>query len=190
VHQDQEKSQSVPPVDVESCRRDFVKKGAALALGALSITTPVVAGLMVVCDPLRRKGDASDWILVTSMRSLPEDGLPRKFVVIASHSDAWNRNPSIPVGAVYLRRTGPASVQAFNVICPHAGCFVDFVPARNGYLCPCHNSTFEIHGKIRDRKSPSPRGLDQLDVQVKNEREVWVRFQNFRTGVDKRIPNA
>ena len=154
------------------------------------MVTPLVSGLLVILDPLRRKSEQHALVLVTSLRSVPEDGLPRKFVVTASHSDAWNQNPSVPIGAVYLRRTGPNTVQAFNVVCPHAGCFVDFVPARNGYICPCHNSVFGLDGKISDRKSPSPRGLDPLEVQIRNQTEVWVKFQNYLAGHATRIPVA
>ena len=39
-------------------------------------------------------------------------------------------------------------VQAFNVVCPHAGCFVRFNAERNQYVCPCHNSAFELDGQV------------------------------------------
>ncbi|MFO1498910.1 MAG: Rieske (2Fe-2S) protein [Verrucomicrobiota bacterium] len=151
---------------------------------------PLVSGALVIFDPLRRKSEANALILVTSLRSVPEDGVPRKFVVTSSHADAWNRNPSVPIGAVYLRRTGPKSVQAFNVVCPHAGCFVDYLAARNGFLCPCHNSMFALDGKLSDPKSPSPRGLDELQVEIRKETEVWVKFQNYLAGHEKMIPVA
>ncbi|HKS37073.1 MAG TPA: Rieske 2Fe-2S domain-containing protein, partial [Verrucomicrobiae bacterium] len=85
-------------------------------------------------------------------------------------------------------RTGGKQVQAFNVICPHAGCFVDYVAARKGYFCPCHNSTFGVDGRIADAKSPSPRGLDELEAEIRNDTEIWVKFRNFRAGVKQRIP--
>jgi menaquinol-cytochrome c reductase iron-sulfur subunit len=151
---------------------------------------PAAAGIMVVLDPLRRKSGENTFIEVTSLSSVPEDGLPRKFVIVASHEDAWNRNPAVPVGAVYLRRTGPKSVQALNVVCPHAGCFVDFVPASKSYTCPCHNSMFSLNGKISDPRSPSPRGLDELEVQIRNDSEVWVKFENFLAGHEQKIPVA
>jgi menaquinol-cytochrome c reductase iron-sulfur subunit len=188
MHQDQ--SPGISSVQPTSGRRGFLKKAAAVFLGVLSMVAPLAAGLMVVLDPLRRKLEKNAFILVTSLRSVPEDGLPRKFTVVASHSDAWNRDPSVPIGAVYLRRTGPNGVQAFNVVCPHAGCFVDFVAARKMYICPCHNSTFGLNGSISDPKSPSPRGLDELEVQIRNDNEVWVKFENFLAGHEKRIPVA
>jgi menaquinol-cytochrome c reductase iron-sulfur subunit len=110
--------------------------------------------------------------------------------VLATRVDAWNRATQVPIGAVYLRRTTDGKVSAFNVVCPHAGCFVDFLPDRGSYLCPCHNSTFTLTGKIADRSSPAPRGLDALDVEVRDGKEVWVTFQNFLAGRAEKIPVA
>jgi menaquinol-cytochrome c reductase iron-sulfur subunit len=188
MHQDQ--SPATQSGQSPSGRRGFLKKAAAACLSGLAMLAPLVSGLMVIFDPLRRKSEQNALVLVTRLHSLPEDGLPRKFVVISSHSDAWNRSPSMPVGAVYLLRTGPASVRALNVVCPHAGCFVDFVQDRKNFVCPCHNSAFALDGRISDPKSPSPRGLDELEVQIRNESEVWVRFQNYLAGHDKKIPVA
>src|SRR5690606_21305170 len=108
--------------------------------------------------------------------------------VLADKVDAWNRHPSAPVGAIYLRRTGETEVTAFNSSCPHAGCFVDYVPDRSHFWCPCHNSAFGVNGEIETRTSPAARPLDSLDVEIRNEREVWVRFQNFRMGTPEKIP--
>jgi menaquinol-cytochrome c reductase iron-sulfur subunit len=173
----------------EHPRRGFLPRLLTVVLGALAGVAPVGAGLATFLDPLRRRrGAAPGFIRVASLEALPEDGVPRKFAVIAAHTDAWNKFPAAPIGAVYLRRMGSASVQAFNVVCPHAGCFVEFVAARKGYLCPCHNSTFSLEGRVNDPKSPSPRGLDELAVEIRNGGEVWVRFQNFRAGTAQRTP--
>jgi Rieske Fe-S protein len=151
---------------------------------------PFVAGLAVFFDPLRRQTKTGDLVLVASLNALPADGTPRKFPVITSHQDAWNKLPNVPVGAVYLRRTGERAVQALNVVCPHAGCFVDYVAGRKGFLCPCHNSTFALNGKINDTKSPAARGLDELEYEIRNETEIWVKFQNFRAGGAEKIPQV
>jgi menaquinol-cytochrome c reductase iron-sulfur subunit len=89
---------------------------------------------------------------------------------------------------VYLQRLKDNKVRALNVVCPHAGCFVDYRAANNNYFCPCHNSSFGLDGSIQDPKSPSPRGLDELPVEIRNGSEVWVTFQNFRAGVHEKIP--
>ena len=50
------------------------------------------------------------------------------------------------------------------------------------------NPSVSPDGKILDPKSPSPRGLDDLPVEIRNGGEVWVTFQNFRAGVHEKIP--
>jgi menaquinol-cytochrome c reductase iron-sulfur subunit len=127
---------------------------------------------------------------VTNLEALPDDGVPRKFPVLATRVDAWNRTSQVPIGAVYLRRLSDGKVQAFNVVCPHLGCFVDYLPDRGKYLCPCHNSTFTTAGKIDDRASPAPRGLDSLEVELRDGKEVWVKFENFQAGRPDKVPVA
>lgn len=175
----------VPP---QPDRRSFLARTAAIVIGGLITLVPPAAGLLVFFDPLRRKTDAGKAVLVTSLASLPENGEPRKFSVLATRVDAWNRTPNVPVGAVYLQRLGNGGVRAFNVVCPHAGCFVDYRSGQREYLCPCHNSSFALDGRVLDPKSPSPRGLDELPVEVRNGGEIWVTFQNFRPGVKDKVP--
>lgn len=176
----------VPP---SGTRRDFFAKAGSIVIGAALMVVPAVSGLLVFLNPLRRRGQAAagDAVRVAALRALPENGEPRKFPVLATRVDAWNRTPNVPVGAVYLRKVGPNEVKAFNVACPHAGCFVDFRADKNHYLCPCHNSSFSLDGRVLDPKSPSPRPLDELPVEIRGDGEVWVKFQNFRAGTKDRI---
>ena len=170
-------------------RRGFLKKLASGVIGAVITLIPAAAGLAVWLDPARRKSNTGgQTVRVASLNALPADGVPRKFTVLASRVDVWNKSPESAVGAVYLRREKGAKPRAFNVVCPHAGCFVDYMEAEDGYLCPCHNSTFALDGKISSPGSPAPRGLDELEVEIRNKSEVWVKFRNFRAGVPEKIP--
>ena len=171
-------------------RRDFLTKLGAILIGAVVTIVPFFSGLLLLFSPLRRRGASGGGapVRVASLSALPENGEPRKFPVLATRVDAWNRTPDVPVGAVYLRRVGPDKVQALNVVCPHAGCFVDYQPGQDHFLCPCHNSSFTLDGRILDPKSPSPRPLDELPVEIRGGGEIWVRFENFRAGVKERIP--
>ena len=170
-------------------RRNFFKEGLCIAIGTLISIVPFAAGLAVYFDPLRKKAAGPGGaIRVASLSSLPEDGIPRKFAVLASKSDAWNKYPNVPVGAVYLRRR-EGKIEALNTVCPHAGCFVDYAAEKGSFLCPCHNSTFALDGSINDPKSPSPRGMDPLQVEVRGN-DIFVVFQNFRAGTHDRIPEA
>lgn len=164
-----------------SNRRRFLAAGAAALAGVL----PPLTGLGVLLNPLRKKSSLGQAVRVTSLSALPADGVPRKFPVVTDRVDAWNHFRNVPIGAVYLRRTEENSVEAFSVNCPHAGCFVEYRSAEKNYLCPCHDSRFNIDGSIQDSNSPSPRGLDSLEVdeeKLQNLNEVWVRFQKFQAG--------
>ncbi len=157
-------------------------------LGGVALAVPLGTGVQVWLQPLRAPRGAGAWSRVTRLTALPADGVPRRFLVSAEQVNAWTRLPRRPVGAVYLRRTGESQVQALHATCPHAGCPVEYTPARSGFLCPCHNSTFAVDGSVNDPASPSPRGLDTLEVEIRGGDEVWVRFQNFRAGVREKIP--
>lgn len=172
-------------------RRCFVKEAAAVALGGAATLVPIVSGLVVWTDPLRSgsaDGQAA-FSRITLLDSLPADGIPRKFTVIANRQDAWTKTPNVPVGAIYLSRSAKGDVTAFQSICPHAGCFVEFRSAKNEFFCPCHNSSFASDGSINDPKSPSPRPMDTLAVEVRGN-EVWVRFETFQAGHREKIPTA
>jgi menaquinol-cytochrome c reductase iron-sulfur subunit len=170
-------------------RRGFIAQTAAILFGGLALIGPAAAALLTFLNPLREKSAGGKLVRLTDLAMLPEGGEPRKFPVIADRSDAWNRFPNEPIGAVFLRRTGPRQVEAFNVICPHAGCFVTYEAKDNIYFCPCHTGRFELSGKRKDTTSPSPRDLDSLAVEIRGN-EVWVKFENFQTNTPQKKPLA
>ena len=167
-------------------RRDFLLKAAAVGIGAVTTLVPAGAGLVTLLDPLRHKAKAGTFLRVATLNSLPEDGTPRQYPVVSERQDAWNKFPQVRVGAVYLRRMGK-EVQALNVVCPHAGCFVNYSANHNHYVCPCHDSVFGLDGAIKNPRSPSPRPLDTLEVKVNDDSGVWVKFENYRAGIHEKI---
>lgn len=175
----------VPP---QPDRRSFIAKAASIVIGGIVAVVPALAGLLVLFDPLRRKSETTGAVFVGSLNALPENSPPRKFEIVATRVDAWNSTPNVPVGSVYLQRTGPNEVRALNTICPHAGCAVGYRGGQDIFFCPCHNSSFSRDGKILDPKSPSPRALDELPVEIRHGTEIWVKFRNFRKGVPDKIP--
>ena len=173
-------------------RRWFIKFWAG-TLGALAGMFPVLAGLTMVFDPLRRKGDSGKLVKVANLEALPKDGVPRVFPVNADRTDAWNKFPQVRIGAVFLRRTQEGAVTAFNVSCPHLGCAVDYRESgvTKEFPCPCHNSQFELDGAIKNpRSTQRPRGMDSLEVDEAKlaDGEVWINFQNFQPNKTEKIP--
>jgi menaquinol-cytochrome c reductase iron-sulfur subunit len=171
-------------------RRNVVAAMAATLIGALVSIVPLAAGLATFLDPLLKRkaggGKERPFRRVASLDALPPDGTPVQVPVVADLTDAWNREPNQPIGAVYLRRID-GKVECFNAICPHAGCFVGYAADRKVFQCPCHTSSFELDGQ-RILPSPSPRNMDELTVDPDKlkEGEVWVQFVNYYPGKEDR----
>ena len=112
--------------------------------------------------------------------------------------------PDEPIGAVFLRRAAKDTVEAFQAKCPHAGCLIQYVPVPakgdssedkdpsklGKFFCACHAASFGIAGERLDSPSPSPRDMDSLEAMVNDEGEVWVKYEDFRTGCSKKEAKA
>ena len=170
-------------------RRGFLSQAAAAVFACAALAGPALSALVTFLNPLREKSAGGKLVRLAELSALPEDGTPRKFPVIADRNDAWNRFPREPIGAVFLRRVGK-QVEAFNVICPHAGCFISYEAKENIFFCPCHTGRFELSGKRMGPNSPSPRDLDTLEVELRGGKEVWVKFENFQTNTPEKKPLA
>ncbi len=177
-------------------RRGFFVKALAAVIGVILMIFPFAAGMAVFSSPLFKKRkqanleeNSEGFIRITTLDALPADGVPRQFAVVDDRDDAWTRFRNVPVGSVYLRREKDGKVEALNTICPHAGCFVNFDRQADCFKCPCHNSFFKLDGEIIE-PSPSPRQMDSLKVDEKKNGEIWVKFENFYTGIaEKKIKN-
>lgn len=182
-----------PKVETPPARRGFLARIAAGLVAGLGLLIPLASGLAVFLDPLRRdkkKQAEARTYRVTMLESLPDDGQPRRFPIIADRRDAWSVSPNERLGAVYLRRLpGTDTVLAFNAVCPHAGCFIGYDQEEGQFLCPCHSSAFSLDGQIM-APSPSPRDMDSLPATVTSGGTVLVEFQNFYTGRPEKIAKS
>lgn len=176
---------SPPPAEP---RREFLKAAACAALGGCALAAPIGAAVVVLANPLRAKGVPLA-VRLTVLSALPVGGDPKFFQVVTERRDAWTKFPANAIGAVFLTRVSENEVVAYNASCPHLGCAVEFQAKRDAFYCPCHDSEFARDGAVRG-KSPSLRGLDTLRVEVREGGEVWVYFENFKTGIAEKISLA
>lgn len=182
-------TQDALPEEPAAPRRSFLVKFWAIAIGGVVSLFPILAGIPILLDPLRRArgGSTKQFIRVATLDAVPDDGVPRQFPVVKDATDAWTFSPDERIGAVYLRRLpGEQLPQALNVVCPHAGCFIGYDGTDQVYKCPCHTSSFELDGKVV-RPTPSPRDMDPLTVRVSDDGDVEVEFVNYYPGKHERI---
>ena len=166
-------------------RREFLKSAACAALGGCALAAPLGAVVVVLANPLRAKGVPLA-VRMTALSALKLQGPPKFFQVVTERRDAWTKFPANAIGAIFLQRTGEAEVIAYNASCPHLGCAVEFQAKRDAFYCPCHDSEFAKDGAVKG-KSPSRRGLDTLRVEIREGGEVWVYFENFKTGIAEKV---
>ncbi len=184
----------------ESARRSFLTQVLAGTIGAVVGLVPVLSGLVFFLDPLIRGGegagasgegggsskDAEGFIKLPVTRALlPADGTPQQVTIEDDLVDAWNKFPKVPIGSVWLRRSESGEVVAFNTVCPHLGCAVEFRGAKNDFYCPCHLSAFKLDG-TKDNPIP-PRDMDGLAVKPNTGEEIWVQYKNFRGGISEKV---
>lgn len=70
--------------------------------------------------------------------------------------------------ALWVRRTGEAAFQVFDVNCTHLGCPVNWQPDARLFLCPCHGGVFYEDG--RTAGGPPQRSLYEREWQIRDGR--------------------
>ena len=176
-------------IESEGPRRNFIVEFWAVVVGGLCGAVPMLSGLAVLLDPLRKSkaADGAELVKIAPLESVPDDGVPRQFAVQKPKKDAWTYSPNERVGAVFLiRQSGSETVEAFNVVCPHAGCFVGYDRKSNLFKCPCHTSSFNLDGSVIS-PTPSPRGMDKLEPTKVEDGWIYVPFANYITGKHEKI---
>jgi menaquinol-cytochrome c reductase iron-sulfur subunit len=168
-------------------RRGFLAQALAVLCGGFALLIPAAAGALAFLNPLRQKSTSGQFMRLAALDVLPSDGTPQKVPVVADRIDGWNRYPLEPIGAVFLSHKN-GKVSALQVVCPHAGCSINYESASGGkFFCPCHAASFDLAGKRTDATSPSPRDMDSLEVEIRNKNEVWVKFQTFALGKSAKV---
>jgi Rieske Fe-S protein len=61
--------------------------------------------------------------------------------------------------------TPGGEIRAFNAICTHVGCTVEFRAAQSDIFCNCHNGVYDLNGK--NVSGPPPRPLQEYKVTTR-----------------------
>ena len=145
-------------------KRRFLK----IAVGTCSAGIAVAVGgpiAVAFLDPVHRTTRRDDSSKPYAKLDELHFNIPRKFEVIESRIDAWDRAERKVVGALWLVRRPGDHVDAYSNVCPHLGCPVGFDSDKRVFVCPCHDSAYALADGAR-LKGPAPRGLDPLPVLI------------------------
>jgi nitrite reductase/ring-hydroxylating ferredoxin subunit len=106
---------------------------------------------------------------MTTMACISEPG-PRDTILdlaLADIPDGRHTATRIALHPVEITRRG-REVTAVSLLCTHMGCRVRWFPAREAYICPCHDGTFDAEGY--PLAGPPTEPLDRLPVVVEGDR--------------------
>jgi Rieske Fe-S protein len=153
---------------------------ALLAAIGLLLLAPAIWYLLA---PNRKRGSKRDFTLVGPISEIPK-GEWKLLSIELIQEDGWRQTKTRH--SIWVRRNGDTDqdISVRSSICPHLGCPVNWDPAKHQFLCPCHGGVFDLLGKRIS--GPPPRSLDPLEFQVRSGK-LWVRWQDFKIGVDKPI---
>jgi len=63
---------------------------------------------------------------------------------------------------------------AYDAVCPHAGCTVNYYAANHVLACPCHGSQFQLDtGAVMN--GPAPHGLTKLAVVEGSDGNLYLK---------------
>lgn len=90
--------------------------------------------------------------VLTALSALPV-GAATKFT-------ASNGDPAI------LIRTADSKVCAFDAICTHNGCTVEYDPGSQTLICPCHGAQYDPLSHAAVLAGPAPAPLSEIKVKI------------------------
>lgn len=142
-------------------RRDFMKTVIAAISGVIGAAIGLPAIAYVVGPALKQETDT--WIRLGAVSKI-ELNKPTLFKTIIETQTGWI-NAEEEFSAYVLTEDGQDFTVMSN-ICTHLGCRVRWIPAQDGFFCPCHNGVFAKDGSVVS--GPPPRPLDRFESKVED----------------------
>ncbi len=131
-------------------RREFINYILGGALAALT-SSAVYSLFRYITPPKGAETAVSSVVAAKNGELLPNSGKIFRF----------GNSPGI------LINTPSGELAAFNAVCTHLNCTVQYDSQTKYIWCPCHNGRFDLKGKVIS--GPPPRPLEKYAVNVRGE---------------------
>jgi menaquinol-cytochrome c reductase iron-sulfur subunit len=144
-------------------RRAFCLK-AIYGLWALMGTVLSASGAIYLLWPPPPRNE-DEWTEVGRLSRLQPE-VPEELIFRRNRVDGWKVISE--KATAWVVKTADREVIAFAPQCPHLGCAYHWEHQNQQFLCPCHASTFSLHGEVLG--GPSPRPLERYKVMIEGDR--------------------
>jgi menaquinol-cytochrome c reductase iron-sulfur subunit len=145
----------------ELSRRSFSSVFINILGAAMAAVVALPAGAYLLIKP--RSATPDDLVEIADLNGLPM-GRPQEVLFTRTRVDGWKivREKT----STWLVKNEAGNVTAFAPACTHLGCAYHWEAEAKSFLCPCHDSVFDLSGKVLS--GPAPRPLDRLVVEIEN----------------------
>jgi menaquinol-cytochrome c reductase iron-sulfur subunit len=168
-------------IDDESLsRRSFL--GVLLGFGTVVVGAALSVPLIrFALHPLLTTTTEIGWSDVGKMDEFASLSAPMKKLITVEQRDGWRR--IVSEKAIYILPMKDGVLRVLSPICPHLGCSIPWIEAKQQFICPCHTAVFALDGgRI---SGPAPRAMDDLESKIDNGM-LKVRYQYFRQLISKK----
>ncbi len=160
-------------------RRTFLTRVTASILGLIGLALSIPLIGYVISPAFRRQ--ARDWVEAGNVDELKAD-VPRELTYVVTVHDGWFKTTAMK--SIWAVRQTEGDVTVFAPLCTHLGCGYRWNSDDRRFICPCHNSVFDIAGKVVS--GPAPRPLDRLPVKIEGGR-LFIIDKQFKSGTSRQV---
>ena len=170
-----------PPTAIDVGRRAFLLRvggGAVAAVWALALLPRSRSVVAALSSAGSTTAPASPAVNPTSTGSAAPAAVAPQGTRIGTLADLQSagsltyQDPASGDPAVVVS-TGGRSVAAFDAVCTHAGCTVEYDPGQRLLVCPCHGAAFDPAQGAQVVAGPAPTPLAALKVTVAPDGSVY-----------------
>lgn len=148
-----------PSIDTSPSRRRFFIRLIQVVQGAMGATLAFVVGRSIVAPAAARR--ATMWLHAGHLAALNEQTPVPVTLRIARPDGA---SEVVERRVVFLVKTSPTEVRAFDSTCTHLGCRTRYNAESNQIECPCHGGVYDTSGNVV--AGPPPQALATLATRV------------------------
>jgi quinol---cytochrome c reductase iron-sulfur subunit, bacillus type len=155
-------------------RRSFL--GVLLGFGVVVVGAALSIPLLrFALHPLLTKTTDIGWSDIGKIEEFASLKAPMKKLITVDQRDGWRK--IVSEKAIYVLPAKDGVLRVLSPICPHLGCSIPWIEAKQQFICPCHTAIFTLDGT--SVSGPAPRPMDDLESKVE-EGVLKVRYQYFR----------
>ncbi len=161
-------------------RRSFYSIFINLLGAGMTAVVAVPAAAYLLLKPKSKV--SGEFVEIADVDAIPV-GKPKEILYLRTRVDGWKTVEEKT--STWVVKDEAGHVTAFAPQCTHLGCAYHWEADSKTFLCPCHNSVFDLSGKVKE--GPAPKPLNRLGA---GGRRQGACEPEFARGADRGIVSS